>query len=101
MIKVTIKKEENIITEIKIKGHANYEDIGKDIVCAGVSSSLITTVNACLLFDENSVFYKEDNDFYLKNNKKDEITNKLLENLENILISISEEYKENVKVKEE
>ena len=39
MIKVNI--EDKLIT---IKGHANYDDKGKDIVCASVSSIVITTL---------------------------------------------------------
>lgn len=100
MINVIIKKDKSI-DEIRITGHAKYDIYGKDIVCAGVSSALITTVNACLRFDENSILYNEDNNFYLKNIKKDEITNVLLENLVEILKSIQDKYKENIKVKEE
>lgn len=101
MIKVNIKKENDVISEIKISGHANYEDVGKDIVCAGVSSALTTTVNACLTFDGNAIEYENKKLFILKNNKKDKITNKLLENFQNILKSIEEDYKENIKIKEE
>lgn len=101
MINVNIKKENNIITELKISGHAKYDEYGKDIVCAGVSSTLVTSVNACLTFDKESIYYEEKNNFYLKNIKKDEITNKLLENLINMLKSIESDYKENIKIKEE
>ena len=44
MIKVDLTKE-NVIT---ISGHANYDDKGKDIVCASVSSIVITTINAII-----------------------------------------------------
>ena len=93
MINIKLKKENNIITELKISGHAKYDEYGKDIVCAGVSSALITSVNACLIFDKESIYYEEKNNFYLKNIKKDEITNKLLENLINMLKSIESDYK--------
>ena len=43
MIKVNIKNN-----EITVSGHANYDDYGKDIVCASVSSLVISTVNAIL-----------------------------------------------------
>ena len=55
MIKVNVKITNSIIDEINITGHANYEESGKDIVCAGVSASLITTVNAILEFDNKSI----------------------------------------------
>lgn len=100
MINVTIKKDKSV-NEIKISGHAKYAEYGKDIVCSGVSSALITTVNACLKFDENSIEFNQENDFYLKNIKKDDVTNLLLENLVDILKSIQEKYKKNIKVKEE
>ena len=100
MINVTIKKDKSV-NEIKISGHAKYAEYGKDIVCSGVSSALITTVNACLKFDENSIEFNQENDFYLKNIKKDDVTNFLLENLVDILKSIQEKYKKNIKVKEE
>lgn len=101
MIKVNIKKENDIIKEIKMNGHAKYDEYGKDIVCAAVSSALVTSVNACILFNNESVYYEESNHFYLKNIKQDEITNKILENLINILKSIESDYKENIKIKEE
>ena len=70
MINVTVKRDKSI-NEIRIVGHAKYDIYGKDIVCAGVSSALITSVNACLLFDKDSIYYEEENNFYLKNIKKD------------------------------
>ena len=48
MIKVEIENN-----KIEIKGHANYDDYGKDIVCASVSSIVITTINA--IIDRKSV----------------------------------------------
>ena len=100
MINVTVKRDKSI-NEIRIVGHAKYDIYGKDIVCAGVSSALVTTVNACLRFDENSIEYNEDNDFFLRNVKKDDITNVLLENLVEILKSIQIKYKKYIIVKEE
>ena len=101
MISVNVKRDNDIITEIKIRGHAKYDEYGKDIVCSGVSSALITTVNAILSFDKDAIYYEDGNNFYLKNIKKDEITNKLLDNLINILNEVESKYKENIKVKEE
>ena len=42
MIKVSIyKNENNVITGIKLTGHAEYSEKGKDIVCAAVSVLVI------------------------------------------------------------
>ena len=81
MIKVNIKRKNNIIKEIKLTGHAKYDEYGKDIVCAGVSTSLTVTINACLSFDKKSITYNESDPFILTNINESEITNKLLENL--------------------
>ena len=54
MIKVEIKNN-----KIEIKGHAYYDDYGKDIVCASVSSIVITTINAIIEFDPESIYYED------------------------------------------
>lgn len=101
MIKVNVKRNNNFIKEINITGHAKYDEYGKDIVCAGVSTALTTTVNACLIFDENSIDFTEGNKFKLVNLKEDEITNKLLENLFNVLTDVESNYSKNIKIREE
>lgn len=101
MILVNIVVRKGIIERIEMKGHAMFNDYGKDIVCAGVSSALITTVNAILSFDKNSIEYKNDNHFSLINIKKDKVTNNLLENLVEILKQTEKQYSKNIKVKEE
>lgn len=45
MIKVKIKKKENFITGFTIKGHANYDEYGKDIVCAALSMLTFNTID--------------------------------------------------------
>lgn len=42
MIKVSVTKKNQQIQEVSIQGHAMYDDFGKDIVCAAVSSCVIT-----------------------------------------------------------
>jgi uncharacterized protein YsxB (DUF464 family) len=101
MVKVIVKKENDVITNINIKGHALYSDAGKDIVCASISSMLIITVNAIIEFDKDSISYTEENNFSLTNIKKDNITNKLLNNLVNHFKELELKYNKNINVKEE
>lgn len=94
MIKVNIKQNRVIIT-----GHAGYDEYGKDIVCASVSSIVITSVNAALKLENNCLEYIEE---------KDKLTINILSNKENIkiiienMIDLLEElsltYKENIKI---
>lgn len=47
MIIVTIKRDEqNSVIGFRIQGHANFAEVGKDIVCAGVSAVTVGSVNA-------------------------------------------------------
>ncbi|EPY12807.1 MULTISPECIES: ribosomal-processing cysteine protease Prp [Paenibacillus] len=47
MIRITIRrKPDHSIESFSIEGHANYARHGEDIVCAGVSSVSVGTVNA-------------------------------------------------------
>ena len=53
MIKVKVKRQNNKVYEIVIKGHAEYDDYGKDIVCAGVSALVLNTINSIEEFTED------------------------------------------------
>ena len=94
MIKVV--KEDN---KIEITGHANYDEYGKDIVCASVSSIVITSINACLEFDEESIYYEDlENKIKIEIIKKDEITEKLINNMVFMLESLERDYPKNIKI---
>ena len=97
MIKVTIKDKKIIIT-----GHANYEEYGKDIVCASASGIVITSVNACLKIESNSLNYKEEKDKLtidiLSNN---ETILLIIENMISMLNELALTYKKNIKITKE
>ncbi len=46
MVKVKIESSNKAITRIIISGHAGYDEKGKDLVCAAVSSIAVGTLNA-------------------------------------------------------
>ena len=102
MIKVLISAKNNNIKQINIKGHADYDDYGKDIVCSSVSSITITTVNAILMFDKNYISYNEKKDnFEIIINENNDVTNKLIQNMINLLTELSQDYPKNIKIEEE
>ena len=101
MIKVRISKKDNVIQSIHCKGHAMYDDYGKDIVCASFSTMIITTINAILTFDQNAISYTDNNDLKIINMKKDNITNNLLNNLVNMIYELRDNYNKNINIKEE
>lgn len=94
MIKVEIENN-----KIEIKGHANYDYYGKDIVCASVSSIVITTINAIIEFDPESIYYEDlNNRILIEKLKDDDITNKLINNMIELLEELEKSYKDNIKI---
>ena len=95
MIKVDLTKDK-IIT---ISGHAGYEEKGKDIVCASVSSIVITTINGIIEIDSDAIDYSDlDNKIIIRVLKEDEIVNKLINNMILLLESLEKDYKEYIKI---
>lgn len=60
MIRVTIYKDNNQIVGFKSEGHAEYDDSGKDIICAAVSTLVINTVNSIDQFTDDNYEVNED-----------------------------------------
>jgi uncharacterized protein YsxB (DUF464 family) len=48
MIKVVIKRKDDMIYSVEISGHANSGPYGYDLVCAGVSAVSFGAINAAL-----------------------------------------------------
>ena len=78
-----------------------YDDFGRDIVCAAVSSTVITSINACLSIDNNSLNYDDKDGLKIVINKKDTITKKIIENMISNLKELEKAYPKNVQIKEE
>ena len=99
MIKIDIKKKDDVVNFIRISGHAEYADEGYDIVCASVSCIAITTVNALISINEDCLVYTEsDGLLEIGILKHDEVIDKLVNNMITLLTKLSEDYKENIKI---
>ena len=94
MIKVVVSKD-----KIEITGHALYDDYGKDIVCASVSSIVITSINLCLRFDKDSIKYKKETDkLTIEVLSSDEKVTLTIENMLMMLEELASTYKKNIKI---
>ena len=94
MIKIKVSPK-----NISILGHAEYDDYGKDIVCAAVSSVVMCSVEAISQFDINAIDIKQENDkLEIIINKDDDITQKLIENMLNCLKEIEKKYPKNIRI---
>lgn len=97
MIKVNYTKD-----TIKICGHANFADYGKDIVCASVSSIVTTSANDMFIVDETAVIYNDDGkEMIIKIVKENVLLKKLFNNLINLLKNLAEDYPNNIKLESE
>lgn len=97
MIKINVNKD-----KITFKGHALYDDKGKDIVCSAVSSIMITSINGINSLRENSLSINNDKDEFIINiNKHDEIIDGLIINMIDLLKELEIDYPKNIEIKGE
>lgn len=87
---------------IKISGHADYAEYGKDIVCASVSSIITTVVNCVMNIDKDSITYQDDGKtIIITKINKNEVVNTIFTTMIDILKDLENQYKENIKVESE
>ena len=100
MIRINVNKENNQIKKITLEGHANYDEYGKDIVCAAVSATYLCTVNAILSLNKDSI--------QVNNNQakqeiivitNDNTTQILLNNMIKCLESLEKQYPKNINLR--
>ncbi len=99
MIKVEIIRNNNNIKKISILGHAMYDEYGKDIVCASVSTLVISTINNILSINDKTIRVEQSDskiiiEYILKDNIIDILINNMISNL-NILAN---NYPKNIKI---
>lgn len=93
---IKIKCQNN---QISIEGHSGYDVIGKDIVCASVSSIVITSINAILRIDDQAISYKQGDGFIeIKIFKHSNIIDLLIKNMMELLKQLEKQYKKYIKI---
>ena len=96
MINVLIKKKENQIINLKVTGHANSDEYGKDLVCAGVSTACIGVLNMLVKKDflTNHLGKIEIDEGYISIvvDCSDDVCQVVLETLETTLETMVEDY---------
>lgn len=99
MIKVKVEENNNYISKVTIKGHANYDELGKDIVCAAVSSIVITTVNAIEKLDKTFINHNLSKDILTINIvKNSDVVSCLINNMIDLLKELESYYPKNIKI---
>ena len=101
MIKVILTKKDDNVNKVIINGHAGYDDFGKDIVCAAVSSTVITTISILLSLDNQSISYNDSRGLIIEVLKNDMTTKKIINVLISNLYELEKAYPKNIQIKEE
>ena len=101
MIKVILTKKDDNVNKVIINGHAGYDDFGKDIVCAAVFSTVITTINILLSLDNQSISYNDSRGLIIEVLKNDMTTKKIINVLISNLYELEKAYPKNIQIKEE
>ncbi len=102
MIRIKVLKKNNNIEKITFRGHANYAEYGKDIVCAAASATVLTTINGILSLDSSTIdVIQKDNNIDISIIKHNNISDNLLSNMLNSLKTIRSNYPKNIEIIEE
>ena len=98
MIKVDFVLKNNFYSELTIKGHANYDEYGKDIVCSAVSAIGVGGLNAIKEITGVDPDYKLDEGFINMKFNNDETSQTIAKTLYVQLLSIEQSYGKYIKI---
>ncbi|AUB31341.1 ribosomal-processing cysteine protease Prp [Spiroplasma floricola] len=99
MVKAKIVEKNNIINSFVVKGHANFDKFGQDIVCAGITAIVSGSLNALdIKFKNNVELNVNENEISIKVIKNDDLLNHLLEFMIIQLETIEVQYPKNFKI---
>ena len=101
MIKVNIKNKNDKVYEIVVKGHAGYDNYGKDIVCAAVSTMMITAINNIISLDDSIDYVENDGLLKVTIKKETEMNQKILNNVIMMLEDLKTQYPKNIEIRNE
>jgi len=105
MVKVTIRKVQGDTYAINVKGHANYGEFGKDVVCSGISILTMASVRTLKKleignFDGGVVAESVEKMINLSIKYSTPNTKAIFTLLEDGLKLIADEHPENIEVRE-
>ena len=100
MINITIyQRQKDVYDGFRMEGHARYAKYGKDIVCAAVSSTVITTVNGILSVEPSSLNVIEGDTLIIEILKHNKVVDGLINNMINLLTELKNDYKDNIDIR--
>lgn len=99
MINIKVYYKDSRVVKVQTKGHANYDESGKDIVCAAVSTLLESTIINVVSLNNEALMHDTKEGFQLVEIlNEDKITDKLINNMIEILEGFEDDYPEYIKI---
>ena len=102
MTKAKFIYENDLFTKLEISGHSGYAEYGSDIVCSGISSAVLTSINLIDKYTKDYQLTQDDKKGYLffKLNSYNnyEPISLIIENLIEVLEQIESSYPKNLKI---
>lgn len=109
MTKAVFRKEKKLYINFEVNGHTGYADSGTDIVCAGISTAVIMSINLLeklipgffeVIQDDAAGYICLKNINYSKMSAYDVlVVTKIIDNLVETLKSIQANYQNHLRVK--
>lgn len=102
MVKVSFYYQTNNIVRTEVEGHANFDQHGQDIVCAGISAIVFGSLNALdNLVSKQEIKIEQSNNKIVINVRQATNANQMiLKTMLWQLKTISEQYHKNISIKE-
>lgn len=102
MIKIVSKKKNGLTYKLEVYGHAEFDEYGKDIVCAAVSSATSMTVNGlCEILKSDLETETKSGILKVYIKRPDDESEKFLKAYMLQMRNINSEFPKNIKVTEE
>ncbi|MDO4940760.1 MAG: ribosomal-processing cysteine protease Prp [Erysipelotrichaceae bacterium] len=98
MIKVIYEVKNDQYISLSVKGHANSDEYGKDLICASVSSIMFGFMNALDMLDEDVKIKQLTNKITISNHSSSEMVQDYFELVMVQLKTIEESYRDFIKV---
>lgn len=87
---------------VVIRGHAGFDNYGKDIICAILSASTLAVVNDICAVNKDALEFKDNSkELTIKIVNEDKLCLKLLNNLKEIIKKMVHDYPDNIKIESE
>lgn len=101
MIKVEFtRNKQNEVIKVKVSGHSGYDDIGKDIVCSAVSTAMYVTIGILQKINQDMKYFENEKEAIMQIEliKTDKFTNNVMDNLQEVLESIANDYPDFIQI---